>query len=811
MPDPEIAVVSALPEERLRRCCSLDDLSFDSTDDLEDLTEVIGQDRAVEAIRFAVGMERPGYNLFALGSQGTGRHTVVRANLTEHAKQASVPSDWCYLSNFQDRRRPRALRLEAGRGKSLRRDMERFVDDLRDALRSAFESDEHRTRREVIEQEIKDRQETVLEGLQEDAKARDIALLRTPSGFAFAPISDGKVVTPEEFQEIPADEQKRIGEEIEALQAQLQEALQKAPVWMKETRDKLRKLNTETATFAVSHLIAALRASYADVPGILDYLDEVRMDVVENVEAIVGAPQESPERGSAVELQDGHPLERRYRVNLLVDNGDSGHAPVVYEDDPTYERLLGRIEHRAEMGALLTDFHMINGGALHRANGGYLILDAHKLLSNPMAWDALKQALRANEVRIQPLGQAAGMMSTVTLEPEAIALQVKVVLIGDRRLYYMLSEMDPDYRRLFKVAADFDDRIAWDQESNHLYARLVATLVRREALRPLDRAGVAKVLEFSARRAGDAERLSTELEVLADLLREADYLAGKDGRATIGSADVLAADAARIYRLARVRDHMQEEIERGTIAIDTDGTAVGQINGLSVMQLGGFAFGKPSRITARIRLGKGEVIDIEREVALGGPLHSKGVMILSSLLSARYAHDRPLSLSASLVFEQSYGGVDGDSASSTELYALLSAIAEVPIKQGLAVTGSVNQYGEVQAIGGVNEKIEGFFDLCAARGLTGAQGVLIPATNVKHLMLDERVLEAVRAGQFQVYPIETIDQGITLLTGMAAGERGADGVFPDGTLNQRVESRLVALADKRRAFGGGIAQGSGEG
>ena len=591
----------------------------------------------------------------------------------------------------------------------------------------------------------------------------------------------------------------------------MQDVLHKAPVWMKETREKLRQLNNETALFATAHLIGTLKGRYSDLSAVQRFLDEVRDDAVEHVEEIVAEAPKPKGEPSVAGFEDGHPILRRYGVNLMVDNAESTRAPVVYEDDPTYDRLLGRIEHRAEMGTLLTDFHLIRAGALHRASGGYLILDARKLLTRPMAWDALKRALFAGEMRIQPPAQAMGLLSTVSLDPEPIPLDVKVVIVGERMIDYLLSQHDPEFARLFKVAADFDEEIPRNETNDLLYARLVKSLTEGEELRPLDRGGVARALEFSARAAGDAERFSMDIERLADLLREADHLAGKAGRPVVDAAAVSEAADAQVYRLDRVRERLQEQIERGTVQIDTDGARVGQINGLSVMGLGGFAFGKPSRITARIRLGKGEVVDIERQVDLGGPLHSKGVLILSGYLSAHYASDRPLSLSASLVFEQSYGGVDGDSASSTELYALLSAIAEVPIDQSLAVTGSVNQYGEVQAIGGVNEKIEGFFDLCAARGLTGRQGVLIPASNVKHLMLHRRVVEAAEQGQFRIFAVGTIDQGMEILTGQPAGARDAEGRFPEGSVNARVEARLIELADKRRAFGRAPGEtGSGE-
>jgi len=497
-------------------------------------------------------------------------------------------------------------------------------------------------------------------------------------------------------------------------------------------------------------------------------------------------------------------------VNVLVDHSESKGAPVVYEDHPTYNNLIGRIEHIAHMGALVTDFNLIKPGALHRANGGYLILDARQLLLQPYAWDGLKRALRSREVRIESLSQVLSLVSTVSLEPEPIPLDVKVVLIGERLLYYLLYQLDPDFGELFKVEADFNEEIPRTPENNLLYARLIGTIARKEGLRPFDRGAVARVIEHSARMADDAEKLSIHLLSTADLLREADYWAGVAGNGVVTADDVQRAIDAQIHRADRLRELVQEEIKRGTILIDTTGERVGQVNGLSVIQLGNFAFGRPNRITARVRLGKGEVVDIEREVELGGPIHSKGVLILSGFLGARYAAERPLSLSASLVFEQSYSGVEGDSASLAELCALLSSLAEVPIRQSLAVTGSVNQHGEVQAIGGVNEKIEGFFDVCKTRGLTGEQGVIIPATNVQHLMLRQDVIEAVKAGQFHIYPVQTVDQGIELLTGIPAGERDEEGNFPEGSINQLVEARLIELAEKQRAFAAPRKEAGGE-
>ncbi|MFB6240735.1 MAG: Lon protease family protein, partial [Gemmatimonadota bacterium] len=495
-----------------------------------------------------------------------------------------------------------------------------------------------------------------------------------------------------------------------------------------------------------------------------------------------------------------HPALRRYRVNVLVDHGDSEHAPVVYEDNPTYQNLVGRVEYLAQMGTLVTDFNMIKPGALHEAAGGYLMLDARRVLMQPYAWEALKRAIKSGEIRIDSLREMLGMVSTVSVDPEPVEHDAKVVLLGDRLLYYLLSEYDPEFGDLFKVAADFDDQVDRSEENERLYAGLVGSLVEQEELRPFDRSGVARVIERSARMVGDAEKLAVRSRGVLDLIREADHWAGEDGADVVTADHVQTAIDKRIYRSDRLRERSQEQILRDTVYIDTEGEQVGQVNGLSVLQLGDFSFGRPTRITARTRLGRGEVVDIEREVELGGPIHSKGVMILSGFLGARYAAERPLSLEASLVFEQSYGGIEGDSASSTELYALLSSVAEVPIRQSVAVTGSVNQHGQVQPIGGVNEKVEGFFDICDERGLTGDQGVLIPASNTKHLMLRRDVVEAIDEGRFHVWPVAHVDQGMEILTGEPMGERDEEGRYPEGTINYLVEERLSELADKRMEY-----------
>ncbi len=801
-----MAEIKQLESTKLYQHCDPEQFDFETTAELESLERIVGQPRAVEAMQFGMGIEQEGYNIFALGPPGTGKRSVIRQFFERRADSEPVPDDWCYVNNFEESHKPCAICLPAGKGGDFRDDMDHLVEEIHTALSSAFESEEYQTRRQAIQEEFQEQQAQAFEEIQQRAQEESVALVRTPVGFAVAPVRDGDVLSPEEIQELPEEEQERLREKVSELQDRLRKALRQVPSQQREMQERMKELDREVASFAVSGLIDELREAYSDFSQIVEYLDAVQKDIVDHAKDLLSSEEE--QSGLAAMLQGGaqrraaagQALLRRSRVTVLVDHGDSQGAPVVYEDNPTYQNLVGRVEHRAQFGALLTDFNLIKPGALHRANGGYLILDARKVLTQPYAWDGLKRILQAGEIRIESIGQMLSLISTISLEPEAIPLHVKVALFGDRILYYLLWQLDPDFAELFKVEVDFAERMDRDGENQQLYARLISTLADREGLRPLDRGAVARVIERSARMVGDAEKLTIRMRGVTDLLREANYWAGESGNGTITAADVQRAIDAQIYRADRLRERMQEAILRDTVLIDTQGSEIGQVNGLSVIMLGNYMFGRPSRITARMRMGKGEVVDIEREVELGGPIHSKGVLILSGFLGARYAEERPLSLSASLVFEQSYAGVEGDSASSAELYALLSAIAEVPIKQSLAVTGSVNQRGQVQAIGGVNEKIEGFFDICKARGLTGEQGVLIPASNVKHLMLRQDVVQAVEDGQFHVYPVEMIDQGIEILTGLPAGEREEEGNYPEGSVNALVEKRLAEMAEKRARF-----------
>jgi len=778
-----------LAPDALYRRCDPASLPFDTTEEVADLEQIIGQDRAIDALHFGAGMASSGFNLFVLGPNGIGKHTVVRRFLEERAASEATPPDWCYVHNFEEANHPQLLRLPAGTGKRLREDLDNLVDELRAAIPATFESDEYQSRIHELQQEFNQRQEEAFQEIQEEAEGKDITLLQTPAGFTFAPVRDGEVLGPEEFQKLPEDERRQVEADISHLQERLQWVLRQVPKWRKETQEKVREVNREMADFAVGHLIDGLKDDYPEHEGVRRHLDAIQQDVIDHVDQFRHRHQQEEDDGEGYEA-----LLRRYRANILVDNGQLDGAPVVYADLPTHQHLVGRVEHRAQQGALFTDYRLIRPGALHRANGGYLILDVRKVLMQPFAWEGLKRALYAGEVRIESLDQIYSFLATVSLEPAPMPLDVKVVLLGDRFLYYLLAEYDPDFRELFKVQADFEEELPRSDDNNALYARLIGTLVRRDSLRPFDRAAVARVIERASRMADDSERLSLHAGDLADLLSEADFWAGEAGRDQVTADDVQKAVAKQAYRAERVRDRMQEAVQRDIIMIATSGAEVGQINGLAVLQLGGFAFGRPQRITATARLGDGEVVDIERETEMGGPIHSKGVMILSNFLGARYALNRPLSLAASLTFEQSYGMIEGDSASTAELCALLSALAGAPLKQSLAVTGSVNQHGEVQAIGGVNEKIEGFFDTCAGRGLDGTQGVLIPKANVAHLMLREDVRQAAEAGRFAIYPVASVDEAIALLTGLEAGERGGDGQFPEGTINRRVEDRLEELS-----------------
>ncbi|HEY7665308.1 MAG TPA: AAA family ATPase [Xanthobacteraceae bacterium] len=793
------APTAALPVARLYRSADLSLLAFRTTAEIEPIDGLVGQQRAVDAIGFGTRVRKPGFNLFVIGSNQARMQPAVERVLRQAAQEMPSPPDWVYVNNFSEPHKPIAIELPPGRALHFRDAMRELVDDLKTALPAVFESEDYQTRREAIDQSVQAKQGEAFSALRDKAAEKSIVILRTPVGFALAPTQDGQVVPPDEFSKWPEAKRREVQDTIEALEKDLDRIMHQIPQWQKAHRDEIRKLNRDTAMFAVGHSIDEAKSKFADIPRVIKHLEAVHSDLVENVAMFVMKPEGEEREGA--DRRIGGSFER-YEVNVLVSRTTQDKAaPIVEELHPTLANLIGSIEYVSQHGVLVTNFRLIKPGAAHRANGGFLLLDVRHLLREPFSWTALKRTLRQREIRIEDVGRFIGLTSTLSLEPDPIPLDVKVVLFGSRLLYYLLVAFDPEVNEHFKVLADFEDEVDRSPESEASHARLIAAIVKRDGLRPVECDGVALVLEHAARLADHAGKLTLLIDQIRDVLAEADYWASEAKRATITRADVQRALDQQVRRASRLRDRAEETILQDVALIATSGSHVGQANGLSLLELGGFRFGRPTRITCRVRPGSGKVVDIEREVELGGPIHSKGVLILSGFLAGRYAVDTPMSLFASLVFEQSYAGVEGDSASSAELYAILSALSELPLRQDLAITGSVNQHGEIQAIGAVNEKIEGFFDICQRRGLTGTQGVLIPSSNVQHLMLRRDVIDACADGKFAIYPVATIDQGIALLTGVSAGQRAGDGLYPPDSVNGLVEARLRAFARIRQSFG----------
>jgi predicted ATP-dependent protease len=775
-----------LSAEQLRWRCDPEGLAFETTDDVPPLENMVGQERGVEALGFGLSLEAPGYNLFIAGPTGTGRTTTGKSQIERAARHRPAPPDWCYLHNFRDPYQPIAVPLPTGRGPELARDLEQFITTCQRAIPKAFEGEPYERRRATLLQNLQNQRDTLLKELRMVAEQLGFAIQLTPAGFVTVPLGpSGKPLSPEAFDLLPDERQADVRAKSEALHQKVDEALAVLRRLERETQEALRALDREAALFAVGPRLAGLRQKYADQPRLIEHLDAIQADLVEHLDDF-----RQPEGGPG-----GHaPSFERYRANALVTHTPADGAPVVFEPNPTYYNLLGRIDYRATFGAMYTDFTFIKPGALHRANGGFLILQARDLLLSPFAWDALKRSLRDGEVRVENLGEQFSAFPTAALKPEPIPLQVKVVLIGDLFTYMLLYRLDEDFRKLFKVKAHFSHDMERSDEAVQAYAAFISGQVQAHGLLPFDRAAVARVVEYGVRLAEDQGRLATRFNAVAELVVEASYWARQAGTERVQQAHVDRALAVQERRLDLYEQEIQRLIEQGTIAIDTQSAVVGQVNGLSVLDLGDYAFARPSRITARVGMGTDGVVNLEREAKLSGPTHSKGVLILSGYLLGQYGQERPLGLSARLAFEQTYSEVDGDSASSAELYALLSSLAELPLKQGIAVTGSINQRGEIQAVGSVTLKIEGFFAVCQAHGLSGEQGVIIPEANVRHLMLKPAVVEAVARGQFHVWAIRGVDEGIELLTGVPAGARQADGSYPEGTVHARVQARLAGFA-----------------
>jgi lon-related putative ATP-dependent protease len=787
---------TTLDASRLRAGCDPTTFLFASTADLPPLEGMIGQDRAGRATRFGIGMRHEGYNLFVLGPPATGKTRSMRRVLADVAREAPTPPDWCYVHNFADPYRPVALGLPAGQGRQLRSAMQQLVEDCKTRVPRAFESEAFGHQKSRILEELATRQKAEMEALEHEVEARGFAIVRTPGGLAVAPARGGKPLSEEEFAALPEAEQARVNAAGAAFNERLGATLRRLRDFERDARDAHGKLVEQVAAAAIRPLVQEVRERFVGVDGVARHLEQVEADLIEHAEDFPRLGEAAPSPLPFL-APPGAFLER-YRVNLLVDRTGSAGAPVVIEDTPSFTNLVGRVEHHVHFGTLVTDFTLLQAGALHRANGGYLLLEVKDVLAHIGAWEALKKAVQNRTVRIEEPFADLRLASATSLAPEPIPLDLKVILVGSPFLYYLLYALDEDFRALFKVKVDFDDSLPRTPEFEMLVARFVGDVCREQGLPHFAADGVARLVEHCSRVVCHQGRLTSRLGELIDLVREAAYWSSQNDHALVRRDDVARAVDEKRQRSNLVEERLARATNEGTIAIATDGETIGQVNGIAVVTLGDHAFGRPMRITARTFLGKPGVVDIEREAKLGGPIHSKGVMILTGFLSGRHARGQPLALSATLTFEQQYEGVEGDSASTAELCALLSSIAGLPLRQDLAVTGSVNQQGDVQAVGGINEKIEGFFDVCRDRGLTGRQGVVIPAANTIHLMLRDDVVEAVRAGRFQVYAVATVDQAIELLSGRVAGAPDAAGRFAGGTFNAAVDATLDANVERLR-------------
>jgi lon-related putative ATP-dependent protease len=792
-------LVNELPIESLRKTCDPSVMRCQTTQELAPLQEIIGQERAVRALKFGLGIRDQGFNIYVAGYAGTGRKTAVKNFVEEIASGEPVPPDWCYVNNFSNQYEPNAIQLPAGKGKEFQNDVKNLIENIRTTLPKAFESDDYASKREATIRGLERQRKEVIDKLNTKAQQEGFIIQNTPIGLLLIPVVNGKPLKEEELLSLPQKTKDLIQEKRERLESELRNTMRQFLDMERKIREEIKKLNRDVALYAIGNLVEDLIEKYKDLPEITAYLKDVQNDILDNIAQFVQRGETQEQMPFTVPWMKEAPF-KKYKVKVIVDNSDVKGAPVVLEFNPTYQNLFGTAEKEAQFGALVTDFTMIRGGSLHKANSGYLIITVEELLRNPFSYEGLKRALRDEKIVIEEPQERFGFISTKGLKPQPIPLSIKVVLIGNPYLYQQLFTLDMEFTELFKVKAEFDTTMARTEENVKRYAAFVCTICKKENLKHLDASGLAKIVEYSQRLAEDQQKLSTRFAEVADIVREANFYATQDNSKLVTGIHVKKAIEEKIYRSKLIQEKIQEMIQREIRLIDTDAEKVGQVNGLSVMGLGDFAFGSPSRVTASVGLGREGVIDIEREAKMGGPIHTKGVLILSGYLNEKYAQDKPLGLSARLVFEQNYGGVEGDSASSTELYAMLSALSGLPIKQSLAVTGSVNQKGEVQAIGGVNEKIEGFFEVCKAKGFTGHQGVMIPASNVQNLMLKEEIVNAVKAGQFHIYSVKTIDEGIEVLTGTKAGERRKDGAFEDGTVNYRVDKQLKSMAEKLKEF-----------
>jgi len=790
-----------VPGRKLRYHVDPSTFKVDTTDLLSPVRRrVVGQKRAMEAIEFGIGMVDPEYNIYVAGRTDTGVTYIARSFLEDVAKKQPPPPDWCYVFNFKENDKPVALQLPCGQGKRFKKAMDEFSDGLEEKIRAAFKTDDYRYKEQVLRQEFEQNRREVVDSLRERVESQGFLLQVDAQGVSIMPGKDGKVIPPEELAKYSPEEKAALRKKGDELSTEMNSSMGEIGRLESDMVERRKKLDQEVALSVVSKMMQPIIGKFKKYPQVVDYLEAVKEDVLEHLDEFRNRPEEKAPQ----EMPQGMswpPVLNNYRVNVFIDNADTKGAPVVYTSHPTYPALFGRIEREAVYGALVTDFTMIRPGALHEANGGYLVIKAMDILKWYFSWEALKRAIRHKEVKIEDISEMYGFMTTKTLKPEPIPLNLKVIITGDPYLYELLYVYDDRFKQMFKIKAHLDDEANRNQRNINQSVECMARFCQEEGLRHVDRSGMARLIEYSLELTGNRDKITLKLGAIGDIIKEADYWAKDSKRKYISEKHVEKAIEKKRYRANLVEERVQELVKKDILWVETSGSRVGQVNGLSILQTGDHTFGKPGRITANVAMGKRGVVTIERESELSGKTHTKGVMILSGYLCEHFAQERPLALTASLCFEQTYGMVDGDSASSTELFALLSAIAQVPIYQGIAVTGSVSQKGEVQPVGGVTRKIEGFFDICKYKGLTGTQGVIMPEKSVKELMLKKDLVTAVERGRFHVYPIRRIEDGIEILTGMKAGKRRKDGIYPKDTLFRLVDERLKAFAEKARDFG----------
>ena len=784
-------MITELEPGKARKIQDISQLKFNSTDDLPVLDELIGQDRGLESIIFGLGIKRRGYNIFVSGPSGTGKKTAITQYLHTISREMTVPSDWCYIYNFDDPRKPCTLELTAGKGAELKKNMEWFITQAKESLEKAFSSENYSTLLDKMKIVTQNENIKLISDMKNLANEYGFSLQSSPAGLILTPLLNGQPIDDNAYKELSVENKQEISSRQSQLENNLNSHLLKFAQLEKKQLESINELNNKVASFALDSLIQMLIDLYEDTPLVTKFVNDVKNNILDNNSIIMSDKIES---GIINEIWD------RYLINLFIDNSSLEGTPVIIEPHPTHKHLFGYLEKEVSMGYLSTDYKLIKPGAIHAANGGFLVLDAEDLFSNHYVWASIKRTLKEGKIKVEDTPEPMEHIATKVLLPEPIPFNGKIIVLGDSLSFYNLSQLDADFKDLFKVKADFDSSIEWNEKAVINYSRFVSSICKNNNLKPMDSSAIAKIIEYSARLADNQEKLSTRFGLITDLIFEVDYYCTLEGDSLCSKKHVQLALEKKIYRSKLYQEKIFEMINRGVLLIDVQGEEVGQINGLAVVGLDNFSFGRPSRVTATVGVGRKGVIDIERESQLGGPLHTKGVHIISGFLNEMYAQNLPLSLTARLVFEQNYSGVDGDSASSTELYSILSALASTPIKQNIAVTGSLNQKGEVQAIGGVNEKIEGFYEVCKLKGLTGDQGVMIPSSNIGNLMLKEEIIDAMNQGIFHIYPVNHVRDGIEILTGIEFGDMQSNGEFEENSVNWLVQKRLKEFAENVRAF-----------